>query len=214
MSSKKPYRIVVGIDYSSTSDLALSEAFQVASERENAELHAVHVVMVSVDAVDLVSAVNGATLPEALTRLREHLERHAEAWKKSTGRDPAPYHPHVRLHAPSSELVQTAADLEANLLVVGTHGRRGVERFVLGSVAEKVMRLAPCSVLVVRPEAEEAPVPRIEPPCPRCVEHRAATEGKELWCSQHSERHGQRHTYHYESRVAQPTNFPLVTRAR
>ncbi len=212
MSSKKPYRIVVGIDYSTTSDLALSRAFEIAAGIPNSEIHAVHVVMMTVDSVDLASVASGLTVPEAFTRLDEYLAKRVSEWEKVSGRKLEECVPHVRLHAPSSELAQIASDLEASLLVVGTHGRRGVERFLLGSVAEKVLRLAPCSVLVVRPETEEAPVPQIEPPCPRCVETRFATQGREFWCEQHSERHGQRHTYHYESRVGQPTNFPLVVR--
>jgi nucleotide-binding universal stress UspA family protein len=47
-------------------------------------------------------------------------------------------------------IVKTAASLPAELVVVGTHGRTGLRRFVLGSVAEAVVRSAPCSALVVR----------------------------------------------------------------
>jgi hypothetical protein len=52
-------------------------------------------------------------------------------------------------------------------------------------------------VLVVR-QAEE-PMPTIEPACPRCLETRRATLGKELWCAQHRERHDRRHTFHYRA---------------
>lgn len=51
------------------------------------------------------------------------------------------------------EIVRIAREKEVDLVVVGTHGRKGVKRAVLGSVAELVVRRAPCSVLVVRPEA-------------------------------------------------------------
>jgi hypothetical protein len=95
--------------------------------------------------------------------------------------------------------------------VIGTHGRRGLKRFLLGSVAEGVVRMAHCAVLVVRPEEEKAEVPSIEPPCPKCVEERKKTEGKEFWCEQHRERHGQRHTYHYRDRVSSDGGMPLMT---
>jgi hypothetical protein len=110
-------------------------------------------------------------------------------------------------------VAQLAADLEADLVVVGTHGRRALARMLLGSVAELTVRLAPCPVLVVRPKASPAPLPAIEPPCPRCVEARAQTSGKEYWCEQHRERHGQRHTYHQGDRVGADTNLPLIGRA-
>jgi nucleotide-binding universal stress UspA family protein len=52
--------------------------------------------------------------------------------------------------APAKEVVRIAGKVDADLVVVGTHGRRGVRRLVLGSVAEEVLRTASCPVLVVR----------------------------------------------------------------
>jgi len=49
-------------------------------------------------------------------------------------------------------LLEELTAMGADLLVVGTHGRKGVSHFLLGSVAEKLMRGAPCPVLVVRPK--------------------------------------------------------------
>ena len=51
---------------------------------------------------------------------------------------------------PASQIVRYAADAGIDLIVMGTHGRTGLERQLMGSVAEKVMRDAPCSVLVVK----------------------------------------------------------------
>jgi len=58
---------------------------------------------------------------------------------------------HVLLEGdPASELVRYAADAAMDVIVLGTHGRTGVERLVMGSVAERVVRDATCSVLVVK----------------------------------------------------------------
>ena len=58
---------------------------------------------------------------------------------------------HVFLEGdPPTEIVRYAQDAGINLIVMGTHGRTGLERLLLGSVAEKVLRDAPCSVLVVK----------------------------------------------------------------
>lgn len=54
---------------------------------------------------------------------------------------------------PAAEIVKTAKEWPADIIVIGSHGRSGVGRVVLGSVAEAVMRHAPCSVLVVRAPA-------------------------------------------------------------
>jgi nucleotide-binding universal stress UspA family protein len=51
---------------------------------------------------------------------------------------------------PTGEIVRLAREHAFDLTVVGTHGRRGLKRLVLGSVAERVVREAPCAVLVVR----------------------------------------------------------------
>jgi nucleotide-binding universal stress UspA family protein len=55
----------------------------------------------------------------------------------------------MRLGTPSEEIVNYADEHEIDLIVMGTHGRTGVARVLLGSVAEKVVRKAPCPVLTV-----------------------------------------------------------------
>ncbi len=58
---------------------------------------------------------------------------------------------HVSLEGdPAAAIVRLATDAGMDLIVMGTHGRTGVERLLMGSVAERVMRDAPCSVLVVK----------------------------------------------------------------
>jgi nucleotide-binding universal stress UspA family protein len=58
---------------------------------------------------------------------------------------------HVLLEGdPAQEIINYARDAEADLIVLGTHGRTGKERLLMGSVAEKVLRDGPCSVLVVK----------------------------------------------------------------
>ena len=54
-------------------------------------------------------------------------------------------------------IVRVAAEVGADLVVVSTHGRRGLSRFILGSVAEEILHTAPCAVLTFSPEAQEKP---------------------------------------------------------
>ena len=61
--------------------------------------------------------------------------------------------PELRQGAAWREIDQAAIDLKADLIVLGTHGRRGLARALLGSVAEKIVRTASCPVLTVRGEA-------------------------------------------------------------
>jgi nucleotide-binding universal stress UspA family protein len=68
---------------------------------------------------------------------------------------------HVMLEGdPAGEIVRYAADAGVDVIVLGTHGRTGVNRLLMGSVAEKVMREAPCSVLVVKLPRSGAPAER------------------------------------------------------
>jgi nucleotide-binding universal stress UspA family protein len=63
----------------------------------------------------------------------------------------------VRSGSPSAEILRYVAEEDADLVVLGTHGRTGFERFMVGSVTEKVLRKAPCPVLSVPPHSEGQP---------------------------------------------------------
>ena len=81
---------------------------------------------------------------EARERAREQLEQVRPANPK------IPVN-HVLLEGDAAtEIARYAADSGIDVIVIGTHGRTGVDRLVMGSVAERVMREAPCSVLVVK----------------------------------------------------------------
>jgi nucleotide-binding universal stress UspA family protein len=159
------------------------------------------------------SALAVLTVTEARQRFGRYADEALARYAKSNpGRTTPRVFAHVRFDAIADEISQLAADLEADLVVVGTHGRRGISRVLLGSSAEATVRLAPCPVLVVRPKAVPEAPPRIEPACPRCVEARRSSNGAELWCEQHRERHGQRHTYHQSDRVPSDSSMPLLLR--
>lgn len=214
MKQVRIHRIVVGYDYSPISDLAVTKAFEMAADQPPTEVHVVHVVMLGDHAGAGVAGVPvhpTISLDASLAALQEKVKKLLSDWSASTGKAPARVHSHIRVDAPAGEIAQLAADLEARMVVVGTHGRRGLMRFFLGSVAEGVVRMAHCAVLVVRPDEQPTELPKIEPPCPQCLEERRRTDGKEFWCEQHRERHGQRHTYHYQDRVSSDDSMPLMT---
>jgi hypothetical protein len=148
------------------------------------------------------------TLADATDLVQRYVEERRRAFRGSLSS--VRIRAHLRLEAPAQEIAQIAADVEADLVVVGTHGKRGLARLLLGSVAEAVVRLAPCPVLVVRPKALPEELPRIEPPCPQCLEVRRSSAGAQYWCDQHRERHGQRHTYNQSDRVGTETEMPLT----
>jgi len=65
---------------------------------------------------------------------------------------------------PPAAIAEFAAAGHFDLIVMGTHGRRGLEHALLGSVAERVVRTAPCPVLAVRPEGTASEAAKIWPP--------------------------------------------------
>jgi nucleotide-binding universal stress UspA family protein len=218
-NSEKPYVVVVGIDYSPASNLALDKAFELAGAHALSEVHVVNVVQLYgtqalVDSPADPSGFSNISLADASTQVARYADQRWGAYLTKRGDSDegrfARVISHLRLEAPAHEIAQIAADLEADLVVVGTHGRRGISRLLLGSVAEAVVRLAPCPVFVVRPKAVPEEGPKIEPPCARCVETRRTTNGAEYWCEEHRARHGQRHTYHQSDRVGGETEMPLT----
>lgn len=62
---------------------------------------------------------------------------------------------HVLMGTPATRLVEFARERESDLVVIPSHGRQGIDRWLMGSVAERVVRLAPCPVLVLRAEDSE-----------------------------------------------------------
>ena len=90
----------------------------------------------------MVRVENGATVQELETRVAERTGRPTSGLKATVVRGD-----------PASSIVAHAKETQADLIVVGTHGRTGVERLVLGSVAESVIGSAPCPVLVARSAA-------------------------------------------------------------
>lgn len=83
---------------------------------------------------------------EAARKLLDDIVRKANA----DGGSSEPVHVLVRRGVPADIIVGTAKDLEVDLIVVGTHGRRGIQHALLGSIAERVVRTASCPVLSVR----------------------------------------------------------------
>ena len=213
----RPYLILVGIDYSTASELALERALELAAAQPNAELHVVHVASAVEgsppgDNANVQTSDKPLFDQQAYQELQTYVAVSVGAFEKKRNGTPGRtvrVVSHLRVHAPAHEIAQLAADLEADLVVVGMYGRGTVTRFFLGSIAESVTRLAPCPVLVFRPKGLPPEYPKIEAPCPRCLEVRTESEGKEYWCGQHRERHGQRHVYIQTDHTSQNTNLPL-----
>ena len=176
-------RILFPTDFSSSAGHAFEQALFLAELLE-AELHVLHVV--ALHDVDLTDPKD--RFPE-LQQIEDHLDRVAQ----SEMHDLLEPHRETTLQisqvrrrgvAPGPCILDYAREQEIDLIVMGTHGRRGVRRLVLGSVAEEVMRLAECPVLCSRQGSEPRGVGAIRtivvPVDHSTNSSRALTMGKEL----------------------------------
>ena len=217
--SNKPYTLLVGVDFSELANRALQEAFSLASQRPEAEVHVLTTVSAAAEDPGFATSINVGSdntqlLDTTLHQLRVYLQTQLDQFRAAHPEAKATFRvvSHALADAAVHGIVQLASDLGADLIVVGTHNRKGVERLLLGSVAEGTVRHARCPVLVIPAPSEPEATIQIEPPCPECVKTRAASAGKQFWCAQHGERHGRRHTYHQSDRSTGDSNFPLVFR--
>ncbi|MES3628995.1 MAG: universal stress protein [Longimonas sp.] len=137
--------ILVPRDFSSTSDRALQYALDWA-RRTGATLHVVHakVLHQNIDQ-ETVEAERGT-----MKQLREQL-RHVQGNDMSKGAVDLK-EAVVRDVAAAPAILEYTEDHDIDLIVMGTHGRRGMRRMIMGSVAEEVVRYAACPVLTVRGE--------------------------------------------------------------
>ncbi len=139
-------RILVPLDFSPQSARALAYAEELA-RRFGAELLLLHVseLLAVVPGSDLIEA-KVLTAQRDLTLLAERLR---ESGLTASGT--------VRAGAAHAEIVRVAAAERSDLIVMGTHGRGGLARALMGSVAERVVRRAGCPVLMVPHAAANEP---------------------------------------------------------
>jgi nucleotide-binding universal stress UspA family protein len=144
-------RVLVPVDFSDYSAQALRLARQIAA-RTGGRLHVLHVLEeAQIPGVyELESAY--VNTPEAKQRTRDELTD----WIEDVGGPDVPYSVHARFGYPARDIIDYAKNRQLDLIVIGTHGRVGMERMLLGSVAEKVLRSATSPVLCVRKVAELA----------------------------------------------------------
>lgn len=145
-------RILVPIDFSIHSKNALRYAIPLA-EQFGATLHLVYVVEQTIYPADL--GFGQVVIPEVEEELRERgfeelktlVEREIGGRVNATSA--------VRTGKPHQEILREAEENDIDLIVVATHGHTGVEQILFGSTAMRIVRMAKCPVLTVRPQGEK-----------------------------------------------------------
>jgi nucleotide-binding universal stress UspA family protein len=140
-------KLCCALDFSETSHAAMREATELA-RRFGAELELLHVHPLPPAAGLDVSVPPPDLLEVASPELETTMAKWQEEAERASGR--AVHSTVLPAAAAADEILRFVREHGHDLLVVGTHGRRGVQRLLLGSVAERVVREAPCAVLVIR----------------------------------------------------------------
>lgn len=139
--------ILIPTDGSDAVEGAIDNALDLA-KKYDARVHALYVVE-PFYAVDFESEQVTSMLEEEGERATQYIEDHAEREGLSAITE-------IRIGTPHREILDYVDEYDVDLVVMGTHGRTGIDRYLLGSVTEKVVRLCDVPVMTVRmPNPEE-----------------------------------------------------------
>lgn len=143
-------RVLAPIDFSRQGEAALALAVEIAREHKGT-LHLLH-------AYDLPAGVAmgwGGAIPQSVwDGMHAGAQASLEKASESVKRAGVPLELHLTMGSATDAILETAKSTQADVIVMGTHGRRGFHHLLLGSVAERTLRLANCPVLTIRSEAD------------------------------------------------------------
>lgn len=149
--ARHPVHVVVAYDFSPSADEALARAVEVAAR---APQHVLHIV----DVLDPHErGAPGGPLKEASYQAADEVQRTirdsvARSFEGRPAAGEVQFFVHARIGSAAEEILLLAAEVGADLIFIGSHGKSGVERIIFGSVSERVVREARCPVMVVRPK--------------------------------------------------------------
>jgi nucleotide-binding universal stress UspA family protein len=149
--SSKITSVVVGFDFSHSGASALHRAVTLAARAPSHVLHVVCVVDPK-NTIPSIPSYNGVDYMYA-ARVQEALASEVQGeLDKVEVRDRVHFFVHARIGKAAPEILGLARDVGADLIIVGSNGLTGVERLLLGSTSEQVVREAGCTVEVARPK--------------------------------------------------------------
>jgi len=141
-----PRIILVPTDFSATADHALEYAAELARPLD-ATVHLVHAIGMPALGIPEIGMAYMSTVMERVTlEAQGELERRVATYRERIAMAP----PRIEAGDARDMIDRVAKLIGADLIVMGSHGRRGLSRALLGSVAEAVVRTSPCPVLVAR----------------------------------------------------------------
>jgi len=140
-------KILIPIDFSNYSKKALQYSISFA-KRFNAELVLVYVIEPMIYPADL--SMGQMVIPQADVDLSEKSKNDLTELAKNEIGENLKFTVLIKTGKPFMEIIETAKEVDSDIIIMATHGHTGVEHLLFGSTAEKVVRKAPCPVLTIR----------------------------------------------------------------
>lgn len=157
--------LLLAIDGSSCSDAAVHTVLE-QFRPDTTDVRVLHVIDWTQDLPTALGFVEGPAAAQSVLRSRHEVSRRSEALLARAVAQLARAHFSASAHsvqgAVGRAIVEMAAEWPADAIVVGSHGRNGIRRLLLGSVSQEVVQHAPCSVEIVREPAAPRRPPGVE----------------------------------------------------
>jgi nucleotide-binding universal stress UspA family protein len=146
MTHPHPVQVVVAFDFSPSAEYALMRAVDVAAR---APQHVLHVIATLDDRAGVLRGISYRDADHVQQLVRERV---AAALAGRTSASEVQFFVHARIGKPAEEILELSREVGADLIFIGSHGKVGLERLLLGSTCERVVREAHCPVMVARPK--------------------------------------------------------------
>jgi universal stress protein A len=147
-------KILYPVDFSDYAEEILEYAVAVAS-RFNSELHLIHVI----PNLNYFTPYESFLTPENMVAIERNIETEVDRDLTALAEKVSvPVKKVTKTGVTFVEIIEYVKEAGIDLVVMGTHGRSGIEHVLIGSVAEKVVRKAPCPVLTIRPRDRKSPM--------------------------------------------------------
>jgi len=151
-------RLLVPTDFSEHSEQAALYAVELAKRFQADEVHCIHVSNIPADLLATSAYTMTGPSQEFIEQVRQENRKNLEAFAKNRLAG-VPVRTAFLEGRPFVEIIRYARDHKIDLVVIATHGRTGLTHALFGSVAEKVVRKAPCPVLVVKRDERDFVLP-------------------------------------------------------
>ena len=151
-------KILVPTDFSEHSEHAAAYAVELARQYGANEIHCIHVSDIPADLLATSAYYMTGPSEQFVEQVREEGRKGLDAFVKKNFKD-VPVKAVFLEGRPFVEIIRYARENEIDLIVISTHGRSALKHALFGNVAEKVVRKAPCPVLVVKQEERDFVLP-------------------------------------------------------